>query len=80
VAEHRSKAPNAIREEVQRIADLIAISPHIGSRSRATSLEGVRKIHTQRVHYDLYYRITGTPAYIEIVAFWSSFRGSAPPT
>jgi plasmid stabilization system protein ParE len=77
--EHRSKAPGAIREELQRVTDLIAIRPLIGSPTTLEDLERVRRIHIERIHYDVYYRIISKPAQIEIVAFWSSFRGSLPP-
>lgn len=38
---NRSKAPNAIREELERGAALIALQPDIGTRARAVALEGL---------------------------------------
>jgi plasmid stabilization system protein ParE len=77
--ENRLKAPNAIDEEIERVSALIAFQPRIGTRSRNVTLPGVRRIHLERIHYDLYYRIVGDPAYLEIVALWSSRRGKGPP-
>jgi plasmid stabilization system protein ParE len=75
---NREKAPGAIREELERVGELLAARPHLGARATNVSLAGVRKIHLERIHYDIYYRVVGTPEQIEIVAFWSSHRGSGP--
>lgn len=76
---NRLKAPNAIREELERISALIRFQPRIGARAVNVKLSGVRRIHIERIHYDVYYRIVGSPAYVEIVAFWGSRRGTTPP-
>ncbi len=78
--QHREKAPNAIRDELERVGSLIAFQPHVGARATNIKLPGVRRIHIERIHFDLYYRVVGVPPeYVEIVAFWGSRRGSAPP-
>ena len=77
--ENRQKAPNAIREELERVTSMIAFQPNIGGVARNVHLRGVRRIHIERIHVDLYYRVTGSPAHIEILAFWGSRRGSPPP-
>ena len=78
--QHRDKAPNAIREELERIGSLIAFQPQLGARATNVKLPGVRRIHIERIHYDLYYRAVGSPPqYLEIVAFWGSRRKSGPP-
>jgi plasmid stabilization system protein ParE len=78
--ENRQKAPNAIREELERIGAMIAWTPHLGAKAINVRLPGVRRIHIERIHYNLYYRVVvGSPNYIEIVAFWGSRRGSGPP-
>jgi plasmid stabilization system protein ParE len=76
---NRTKAPNAIREELERIAALIAFQPNIGPIARNMSLPGVRKIHVERIHCHVYYRVVGSPPYIEIVGFWGARRGTQPP-
>ncbi len=76
---NREKAPSALREELERVGELLAFRPHVGARATNVNLAGVRKIHLERIHYDVYYRVVGTPEHIEIVAFWSSRRGTGPP-
>ena len=78
--ENRLKAPNAIREELERIGVMIASRPQLGARAVNVRLPGVRRIHIERIHYDVYYRVVaGSPDYVEIVAFWGSRRGKGPP-
>jgi plasmid stabilization system protein ParE len=76
---NRPSAANAIREELERVSALIAMHPKIGTRARNVRLRGVRRIHIERVHYDVYYRIVGDPPHLQIVGFWGSRRGSGPP-
>jgi plasmid stabilization system protein ParE len=76
---NRPAAPNAIREELQRLLPIIAIQPRIGSRVTNVRLEGVRRIHIPRIRYHLYFHVTGIPEFVEVVAFWHSSRGSGPP-
>jgi plasmid stabilization system protein ParE len=76
---NRPKAPNAIREELERASSLISLEPEIGMRARNVSLRGVRRVHLARVHYYLYYRVVSDPERIEILAFWHTSRGSGPP-
>jgi hypothetical protein len=76
---NRPKAPNAIREELERASALITVQPDIGARAREITLEGVRRIHLRRIRYYLYYRITETPKQIEVLGFWHSSRGDEPP-
>ena len=77
--QNRLKAPNAIREELERIGRTVAVTPHLGARALNVRLPGVRRIHIERIHYDVYYRVVGSPPSIEIVAFWGSRRGAGPP-
>ena len=76
---NRRAAPNAIREELQRLLPLIALQPKIGSRATNVKLEGVRRIHIRRINYHLYFHVTGTPEFLEVLALWHSRRGSGPP-
>jgi plasmid stabilization system protein ParE len=76
---NRPKAPNAIREEIQRISALIAFQPSIGPIARNVILPGVRRIHLERVRCHIYYRVVDSPRRVEIVGFWGSRRGIGPP-
>ena len=76
---NRTKAPNAIREEFERAASLVAAQPHVGTRARNLTLTGVGRLHLARIRYDIYYRVTDTSVQLEILAFWHTSRGSKPP-
>jgi plasmid stabilization system protein ParE len=58
---------------------IIATHPFLGKRASNVKLPGVRRIHIERIHYDLYYRVVDEPEVVEIVAFWGTRRGSGPP-
>jgi plasmid stabilization system protein ParE len=76
---NRPKAPNAIREDFERAASLIASQPEVGTRARNVTLPDVRRLHLDRVRYYLYYRVISIPEQVEILAFWHESRGSRPP-
>jgi plasmid stabilization system protein ParE len=76
---NRPKAPNAIREELERASSLISVQPEVGARARNISLPGVRRLHLARVRYDVYYRVVTEPEQVEVLAFWHASRGSGPP-
>jgi plasmid stabilization system protein ParE len=76
---NRPKAPNAIREELERAASIISIQPSAGARALNVSLPDVRRVHLSRVRYYLYYWLRSDPERIEILALWHESRGSGPP-
>jgi len=76
---NRPKAPNAIREEIERATSIISVQPEIGTRAVNVSLPGVRRLHLARVRYHLYYWLGSDPERIQILAFWHESRGSGPP-
>ena len=76
---NRPKAPQAIREDLERASTLIRIQPEIGTRARNLALSGVRRLHLARIRYDLYYRLAEAQKRVEILAFWHSSRGGNPP-
>jgi plasmid stabilization system protein ParE len=73
---NRPKAPDAVREELERAAVLISIQPESGALARNVSLSGVRRIHLTRIRYYLFYRVVSDA--IEILALWHSSRHGAP--
>jgi len=75
---NRPKAPNAIREELERASSIISLQPEAGARARNLSLPGVRRLHLARIRYYIYYWLLTDPDRIEILAFWHESRGSAP--
>ena len=76
---NRTKAPNAIREELERAASIISVQPEAGARALNVSLAGVRRLHLARVRYYVYYWLLTDPERIEILALWHESRGSEPP-
>jgi plasmid stabilization system protein ParE len=77
---NRSKAPDALAEDLEGALSLILSQPNIGAIARNVRLRGVRRIYLDRVRYYLYYRVRGSPpASIEVVALWHVSRGSVPP-
>ena len=77
--ENRTKAPEALREELNQALQLIASQPDVGAMARNTKLAGVRWILLSRVSYHLYYRLLETPASsLQVVALWQTSRGQGP--
>lgn len=76
---NRSKAPHAIREELERAASIISVQPEAGARALNVSLTGVRRLHLARIRYYLYCWLLDDPERIEILAFWHDSRGGEPP-
>lgn len=77
--QNRQQAPEALREELERAVQLIALQPGIGATARNTRLNGVRRVLLSRVRYCLYYRvIEGPPRSVEVLAVWHTSRGRGP--
>ena len=77
--QNRTKAPQALREDLDTALELISTHPGIGEVARNVRLAGVRRVYLNRVRYYLYYRIhEGSMLSIEVVAFWHASRGSGP--
>jgi len=75
---NRTKAPDALEEELRTALDLIATTPGIGAVARNVALPGVRRICLNRVNYFLYYRLRADSRTVEVVALWHARRGSGP--
>jgi plasmid stabilization system protein ParE len=75
---NRTKAPNALEEELRTALDLIATTPGIGAVARNLTLPGVRRIVLNRVNYFLYYRPRTESRIVEVVALWHARRGTGP--
>lgn len=76
---NRTSAPNAVRDELERVFRLILAQPRIGPPAIDVSLPEVRRIHLSRIHHYLYYRILERDGLIEVLAIWSDSRADAPP-
>ena len=74
---NRPAAPDAIRDELDRILDLLRVQPVIGTMARRTQLSGVRRVTLSRVRYYVYYRVADDA--LQVLAFWHTSRGTEPP-
>jgi hypothetical protein len=75
----RLAAPNAIDEDFRSMAAILARTPGIGRRATNIKTRNVRQVFLRRVGFIIYYRVIGSPPYLEILAFWPSKRGKGPP-
>ncbi|OHB63072.1 MAG: hypothetical protein A2Y77_08115 [Planctomycetes bacterium RBG_13_62_9] len=75
---NRPKAPDAFREEIERVLELVSTQPQIGAKAGNVKLVSVRRIHLSRIHYYVYYRVRESPETVEVLALWHTSRGSGP--
>ena len=75
-AENRPAAPDAIREELDRILGLLRVQPEIGTVARRATLSGVRRVTLSRIRYYLYYRVADDA--LQVLAFWHTSRDVGP--
>jgi plasmid stabilization system protein ParE len=68
----RDKAPEALRDELERVKALLAEVPYAGEAVRGTHRRGARRLRLNRVGYHLYYEITRDT--IVILILWHSSR------
>jgi plasmid stabilization system protein ParE len=76
---NRSAAPNAVRDELQRVFRLILNQPRIGPPALDVDLPDVRRIHLSRISHHLYYRVLESEGIIEVLAIGSDSRDGSPP-
>ena len=74
--ENRLAAPEAIREDLDRTLKLLVLQPGVGQRVTNARLAGVRRIHIDRVHHHVYYRVRGNE--LVVLRFWASQRLKQP--
>jgi plasmid stabilization system protein ParE len=76
-AKNRPAAPDAIRDDLDRILELLRVQPVIGTMARRTTLSGVRRVTLSRIRYYVYYRVADDA--LQVLAFWHTSRGTEPP-
>ncbi len=74
--ENRLAAPDAVREDLERTLNLLLLQPGIGQRVMNTRLSGVRRIHIDRIHHHVYYRVQASE--LVVLRFWPSQRLQQP--
>jgi plasmid stabilization system protein ParE len=77
--ENRTKAPDALRVELEQALQLIASQPEVGAKAQNARLTGVRRVLLGRVSYHLYYRLVDSPSRsVQVLALWHTSRGRGP--
>lgn len=76
-AENRPSAPGAIRKDVESALAILVIQPGIGTKVETPRPETVRRLYLGRVHYFMYYRVSGK--FLDVVAFWHERREQGAP-
>lgn len=74
--EHRPAAPDAVRQDLERTLNVLLAQPGIGQRVMNARLVGVRRIHIDRIHHHVYYRVAGEE--LVVLRFWPSQRLKRP--
>jgi plasmid stabilization system protein ParE len=74
--ENRLAAPKAIRQDLDRTFEILLLQPGIGQKVTNARLSGVRRIHLDRIHFHVYYRVQGEE--LVVLRFWSSQRSKSP--
>jgi plasmid stabilization system protein ParE len=74
--EHRTAAPDAFFEELDRIFALLLVEPEMGTPARNAGLPGVRRVTLTRIRYHVYYRLSDNA--IQVLAVWHASRGQDP--
>jgi plasmid stabilization system protein ParE len=73
---NRPLAPGAVHEELDQAFALLRSQPRIGAIAMNARTRGVRRIHLERIHYFLYYRVRGST--VQVLALWHTSRGRDP--
>ena len=75
---NRTSAPTLFRDELRRALALIAEFPEAGPLAEDVELRGVRRILLALTQHYLYYRVGIEANRIEVLALWSTHRGTPP--
>jgi plasmid stabilization system protein ParE len=75
---HRSKAPDAFAEEVERTFQLICALPGVGERVSHPQHSELRRVLLGRVRYHLYYVVAPEEEAVDVLALWHAARGTGP--
>jgi hypothetical protein len=76
---NRTAAPDAIGEEFTEMIATLSQTARLGRVATDVRTPNVRKVFLRRVGFLIYYRVTGSPPRLQIMAFWHARRGKGPP-
>lgn len=71
---NRHKNPEAFDDELDRVLELIVAHPSTGKPARVRA--GIRRIHLDKVGYELYYRVVDDV--VQLLALWHTSRWRKP--
>ncbi|MGZ5431338.1 MAG: type II toxin-antitoxin system RelE/ParE family toxin [Thermoanaerobaculia bacterium] len=75
---NRTQAPRMFREELRSAFQLVAEYPDAGTLAEDIELPNVRRVLLAGTQHYVYYRRNESAGRIEILAVWSTSRGSPP--
>jgi plasmid stabilization system protein ParE len=75
---NRAKAPRLFRDGIHRAFRLLARYPEAGTVADDVELAGVRRVLLVMTQHYLYYRINTLEKRVEVLAVWSTQRGTPP--
>lgn len=67
-----------LQEVLEHAFDLLSLQPFVGAPALNVKLAGVRRLHLNRIHYYLYYRVAEKEERVEVLALWHTSRGTLP--
>lgn len=73
---NRLAAPAAIREDLRAAFVLLVVQPGIGQKVQNARVAGTRRLHLDRVHRHIYYRVMGGD--LVVLSFWHFNRKREP--
>ena len=74
--ENRLAAPDAIAEDFEVGAKLLAFQPGMGTRTKSTRYPELRRLQLDRVHHHIYYHVKNGK--LVVLAFWGSQKEYGP--
>ena len=76
VGRESTRAPGAVRKDVEAALALLVEEPGIGTKVETPRSDVVRRLYLPRVKYFIYYR--ARDRFLEVVALWHSSREKGP--
>jgi plasmid stabilization system protein ParE len=76
--EHRSRAPDLFRVELQAAIERLATMPRSGREYERSDVRGMYRMIMPRTRYHVYYTILEERSMVWIHAIWHSARGGPP--
>lgn len=76
MAVNRPTAPDLFVVELERMLDVVALMPSLGTPARSERARDVRRVVLKRTSYHVYYRVRGQ--LLQVLAVWHAKRATGP--